>query len=132
MTEENKLTWQDVCKYYKAKILFTASYVTKSRNVQSTLIYAEVTNINTYYSPYYLGYININDIRDKGVVAVSDCKLILRDITQLTDEEKQEVDRLDDEGIYLSYGKRLVIDYLRKISVDIDNFIASGKAVKDE
>ena len=92
---------------------------------------------------------------DNNVIAWTEfenCKLILRSIEQLTDEEIKKCHDLsfwDREGqsmeerrilidvkqerwgCSLSKSERDLTDYLRSIKIDIDNFIKSGKAVKD-
>jgi len=60
---------------------------------------------------------------------MSNCKLILRNLSDLTDDESFKYQDLSDwyGEIYLDTIKS--IDYLRSINIDIDGFIEAGKAV---
>lgn len=75
----------------------------------------------------------------------SDCKLLLRTVEQLTDEEVTEFRKI--AMLPISWDNKRVIswiidlsclleknqaDYLRSIGVDIDNAIADGWAVEQE
>ena len=75
---------------------------------------------------------------------ISDYKLILRPIESLTEEEMFEIDDLDGDGknpldvkvrdqeyIEVDLTNVAISDYLRSINIDIDGFIASGKAVAE-
>jgi len=63
--------------------------------------------------------------------STSACKLILRPLSDLTDEESFKYQDLSDwyGEIYLDTIKS--IDYLRSINIDIDGFIEAGKAVAE-
>ena len=82
---------------------------------------------------------------------ISDCKLILRSIEQLTDEEKQYIAKnflLVDWGVLEGRTNQItlihimswcefeklkdLLDYFREIGVDIDGMFKSGKAAKDD
>ena len=125
----DKLTLADCYKYPKARIFKSESF--------------------SYSNIYDFIYHSWESQYSKFVI--SDCKLILRDISQLTDAEKIYInDNLFyelfkntvslnanavwnslDELLAVCGDKTALIDYLRSISVDIDGMIASGKAVKD-
>ena len=80
---------------------------------------------------------------------VCNCKLILRDISELTDEERKHIlnnfifdlyidtvgiseivwDNFNDLLACCEHRKESM-DYLRSINIDIDGFLQSGKAVK--
>ena len=74
---------------------------------------------------------------------ISECKLILRPIGALTEAERSEIFRLrdstqnggyicDTDGAKILYHvQKDYADYLRSINIDIDGFIASGKAVAE-
>ncbi len=71
---------------------------------------------------------------------ISKWKLILRPIESLTEEERLKVGQIivSDKGEFLHLDTMLVqmkqvkiADYLRSINIDIDGFIASGKAVAE-
>ena len=127
MTE--KLTLADCFKYPEAEIV---------------RVYDEYTK-NTYRN--IIAFIVNHSISVEMRYEISFCKLILRSIEQLTDEEKAQLleNHLNDQGrdilkrssySYGNFENRLYeldvkqTDYLRSISVDIDNFLKSGKAVK--
>ena len=121
----NKLTTQDVCKYPNAKIEY----------------------LGEIYEKYSLLFIT-NDIclDDSHVhsypIPVSDCKLELRDIEDITEEELKQVNMelYGNEFEFTDFAKielrhttyYRVKDYLRSINVDVDDFIKLGKAVKQK
>lgn len=140
----NKLTLQDCFKYPNAKVIEYDFYNTgQSREYKNIMDY-----INKHKEYYDFTKLLFN------------CKLILRDITQLTDEEKEHIaetylnDSFDNSHIPKTNGKSVAsiqniqeqitlileicsfeqivefIDYLRSINIDIDCFLQSGKAVK--
>ena len=136
---DNKLTLQDCFKYPFAKI------------VRFDLVLG--VKIDTFYSiqDFIEESARYALISDKEI---SNCKLIRRDISELTDEEMEKISndylfvkcysvKLFNElfGI-ISVGKLInyiankenlllpLFDYLRSINIDIDGFIKSGKAVK--
>lgn len=125
---ENKLTLEDCLKYSNASLINPLGLKTKS----------VIELINYCYN----ANITINKL-----IKIDNLKLILRSIEQLTDEEKAQLleNHLNDQGrdilkrssySYGNFENRLYeldvkqTDYLRSISVDIDNFLKSGKAVK--
>ena len=94
---------------------------------------------------FSLQYFTIGDYLsiEEPSYAISELKLILRDITDLTDEERKEVNDLyyldtkpldvkvrDQEYIEIDLVNLKIADYLRSIYVDIDGYIECGKAVK--
>jgi len=70
---------------------------------------------------------------------IEHCKLQLRPIESLTEEEKEilinlytdGLEILKQEGTRHFQASQKVVDYLRSINIDIDGFIASGKAVAE-
>ena len=93
-------------------------------------------------------YVNIECIefdseREFSVIRkVSDCKLILRPLSSLTDEEKEIEEKLKKRFYYYVHNDRLEImekivliespksiDYLRSINIDIDGLQEKGVAV---
>lgn len=126
MTE--KLTLEDCYKYPKARIKADTK---DFKNVFTFTIYSFNSNLSS-----------------NQILREENCKLILRDISQLTDEEKRHIDKkflpivldteetinlpLKDSMNFIEYNLIIeFIDHLRSINIDIDNFIKSGKAVKD-
>lgn len=137
----NKLTLQDFCKYNKAK-------VKNGKDIN------EIERIDFYDNMFKTEF--------GDWIFAKNCKLILRDITQLTDEEKEHIaetylnDSFDNSHIPKTNGKSVAsiqniqeqitlileicsfeqivefIDYLRSINIDIDGFLESGKAVKED
>lgn len=125
---EDKLTFRDALLYPKAMIVKNA---TKYINIIAFIVH--------------------HPISDEMQYEITNCKLILRTIEQLTDAEKIYInDNLFyelfkntvslnanavwnslDELLAVCGDKTALIDYLRSISVDIDGMIASGKAVKE-
>ena len=134
---DNKLTLQDCCKYPNAKINYYS-------HIQSLV--ARFINISEFIA------LRKFDAEDD----IADCKLTLRDISQLTDEERKHIDRLacinpitvrsnlKKSVLLIRYviyeSKELdyaimkddlqICDYLRSINIDIDDYLLSGKAVK--
>ncbi len=73
-----KLTLEWICKYYKARVFYSGrnnNFIIKIHNTSS-----EITVINEYAV--------------KSLLSISDCKLILRPLSSLTDEEKQKMSDL--------------------------------------
>jgi len=75
---------------------------------------------------------------------IEHCKLQLRPIESLTEAKMFEIDDLDGDGkkpldvkvrdqeyIEVDLTNVAISDYLRSINIDIDGFIASGKAVAE-
>ncbi len=93
-------------------------------------------------------FLNVLDYLEWNLQSIEtkNLQLTLRSIDQLTDAERKCIDNIcgklswenwqrSFEGIYtiLSNKKTLeLFDYLRSINIDIDGFIESGKAVKNE
>lgn len=128
---KNKLTLEDILKYYKAEIIPAEkgewSGWIKSIDLEHKML---VVSLKGFYPEVHMD------------VHISDCKLILRDIEQLTDEERKHIMKLSLNPLrfpVLAFGTldffeddKNVFDYLRSINIDIDGFLASGKAVKDD
>ena len=85
-------------------------------------------------------YAHENMLTIQEIIDFNNLKLILRDLSQLTDEENIELKKLYEEAIAIAEkdetmsweSSKTIVDYFRKIGVDIDGMFASGKAVKDE
>jgi len=112
---DNKLTLEIAMKYPNARIIrrssITNKVVGKFDNIMDWIC-KHTSGIQEYY----------------GESFEANCKLQLRKLESLTEEEENERDKLYDEGMLKQYGGRLVTDYLRSISVDIDGLIESGVA----
>lgn len=132
-----KLTLQDCCKYPNALIRYQMNQFPVS-----FLEFIEDEYIENDYRKRPFDY--IHDTLEKS-------QLILRPLSSLTEEEKNELwkfttdDKLIFEYQYDESTKSLyadyytpdiyschkeVIDYLRGINIDIDGFLANGKAVQ--
>jgi len=135
----DKLTLSDCFKYPKAKVK-KISDAEITGTYKNTVIYE---NIITFVVKY--------PMLDEMEYEISFCKLILREITQLTDEEIKKCHDITfwnyentsfAERVILIDGKmerwdcsllktqRDLADYLRSINIDIDGFFECGKAVK--
>jgi len=128
----DKLTLQDCLKYYKAEIIpadigMWSGWI-KSIDLEGKML---VISLKGYYPEVDME------------VPIADCKLTLRDISELTDEEKQHIDKLacfspiryiiyesNEYDYSLMEDDLQIFDYLRSINIDIDGFLQSGKAVK--
>ena len=132
---DNKLTLADWYKYYEADVQFTTDDNTIQRGYVRAIQVHSDTELEIECFPISFYH-----------KTVSDCKLILRDISQLTDDEKQYI--IDNnimhnievlleydinEIIRNTYSNKTIklIDYFREIGIDIDGMFASGKAVKE-
>ncbi len=120
---EDKLTFRDTLLYPKAMIVKNA---TKYINIIAFIVH--------------------HPISDEMQYEITNCKLILRTIEQLTDEEEQYIVDKNfihnievlfeydiNEIIRNTYSNKTIklIDYFREIGIDIDGMFASGKAVKE-
>lgn len=125
---DNKLTLQDCFKYPEAEIRHNSGGSFKS--VFELIIKSYDVNMSTLY-----------------MLADYDCKLILRDISELTDEEKKYINDNfvyelleDEESIWFSFDelcsecedKLGLINYLREknIIIESEDWFKQGKAVK--
>lgn len=127
MTE--KLTLEDCYKYPKARIKADTK---DFKNVFTFTIYSFNSNLSS-----------------NQILREENCKLILRDISQLTDEEKKYIAKnflLVDWGVLEGRTNQItlihimswcefeklkdLLDYFREIGIDIDGMLASGRAVK--
>lgn len=125
--EKVKLTIRDAMLYPNAK----ARYEGNDWNITKLEIEKDLLFLS----------ININ----KEIWAkCSDCKLILRPLSDLTEGEMRELDCIsyssfekydlevrDQEYVELDLASVRLADYLRSISIDIDGFIEAGKAVAE-
>ena len=134
-----KLTLQDYYKYNKSDVMHKGD---RCRVITINVICASNCTESMYLNPigksYYI-----------PLAIVSDCKLILRHISQLTDEEKKHIakkyliDGLYSERtfkqiegllLYTWSNKRVeLINYLREknIMIEPEDWFKSGKAVKE-
>ena len=117
-----KLTIKDCMLYPNARINIKMS---KSPKTSYSVI--------EFLDPVNLDYVNLFG-------GDPTCKLQLRPIESLTEEERLKVGQIivSDKGEFLHLDTMLVqmkqvkiADYLRSINIDIDGFIASGKAVEE-
>ena len=125
---EDKLTFRDALLYPKAMIVKNA---TKYINIIAFIVH--------------------HPISDEMQYEITNCKVILRSIEQLTDEEKQYIAKnflLVDWGVLEGRTNQItlihimswcefeklkdLLDYFREIGVDIDGMFKSGKAAKDD
>ena len=118
---EQKLTIQDICKYPNSRVVWGKE---SFRVIRLLLENTEVIGISNDY-----------DFRISSVtnwVRTYDCKLELRTIKDMTDEERSIMYCINTKEAGMPCLKYIEItDYLRSISVDIDNFISQGKAVRE-
>ena len=131
-----KLTIQDAIKYPNAEMIRTTP-----AEITETYFNSEQFE-NILDAMMHVGSIN------SAHVFISDCKLILRPLSSLTEEEKEKVFEffMNPHGIHSNqFGGwnnlnliivncavnkvKELIDYLRSINIDIDNFKEQGKAV---
>lgn len=142
-TDSTLLTLQDIYKYPNAKILHKG----EAHRIFSINLYTG--DISIYHCQYE------DDIMPYSftqLVYLTDCKLILRPISDITEEEIKHCHDLNfwkydsmkyeqkniiiDETIkyerwwvIISKSSKDLIDYLRIVNVDIDNIESEGKAV---
>jgi len=133
----DKLTLSDCFKYPNAKVIPADigkwSGWIKSIDIEHKML---VVSLKGFYPEVHMD------------VHIADCKLILRDISELTDEEKEyaEYNYFFEEcgdwanicevfkcalGTFDGNNSVELADYLRSINVDIDGFFKCGKAVKE-
>ena len=139
---KSELTLQDILKYHNAEIY----YQSEKYKIYSVNIITE--HIELIHSQYWdMDVLDENSFTD--VICISDCKLILRDITEPTDEEKRFIvdnfvfelfkDAIGvsnwnsfDELFAIGENKMGLIDYLREkdVMIEKEDWFKSGKAVK--
>ena len=136
---DNKLTLADWYKYYEADVQFTTDDNTIQRGYVRAIQVHSDTELEIECFPISFYH-----------KTVSDCKLILRDISQLTDDEKKYIAKnflLVDWGVLEGRTNQItlihimswcefeklkdLLDYFREIGIDIDGMLASGRAVKE-
>jgi len=123
-----KLTLQDCFKYPNARIKF----MLENKD--------NIYDIKIYYS--FINKLGCENGMYDSSIPVSDCKLILRPLSSLTDEEINNSKDLTSKFIWetnviecpispgeLTKYRILLIDYLRSINIDIDNLQEKGVAV---
>lgn len=129
-----KLTLADCFKYPNAKVFYD--------NIQYEIHY-----ILKYTELVWLKTGVFEEGKDAGDIPISDCKLILRPLSDLTEGESNYCEKLEREfpNQYYTVNKKYcrnerdkvrlhfrnikIVDYLRSINIDIDGFIEAGKAV---
>lgn len=122
MSENNKLTLADAMKYPNTKVIYDDDIC------EFTIIYTadEVVELSSQTDDY-------------DNVSIEDCKLILRPLSSLTDEEKKEVDMIqrkfslraladDNDETYRKHFQRITDKY-REWNIDIDGLRERGVAV---
>ena len=136
---DNKLTLADWYKYPEADVQFTTDDNTIQRGYVRAIQVHSDTELEIECFPISFYH-----------KTVSDCKLILRDISQLTDDEKKYIAKnflLVDWGVLEGRTNQItlihimswcefeklkdLLDYFREIGIDIDGMLASGRAVKE-
>ena len=119
--KKEELTLPDAMKYPKS--LIVREYPNKS-----------TINYNNIFSFIW-------NVGQSSVVYISDCRLVLRSLDQLTEEEILEIGKiivndnrefLDLDTILVQMKQVRIADYLRSRNIDIDGFLLNGKAVKNE
>ena len=119
--KKEELTLADAMKYPKS--LIVREYPNKS-----------TINYNNIFSFIW-------NVGQSSVVYISDCRLVLRSLDQLTEEEILEIGKiivndnrefLDLDTILIQMKQVRIADYLRSRNIDIDGFLLNGKAVKNE
>ena len=126
----DKLTIEIAMKYMFARIyqydIETGKKVSDYKNIQDLMLY----HTNYHNIPELLGYDSL----------LAFCKLQLRKLESLTEEEKKYISDLyyfPDQKIYLQIPEikiilnlnfKNIIDQLRKWNIDIDGLIESGVA----
>jgi len=118
-----KLTLQDCFKYPNATIVrFLSTLHTGTKK------YSLLEFVNTNFV--------IRTGHGKSEISISDCKLILRPLSSLTDEEKGRLNllerrfpKMDDTSETFRKHYQKQSDYLRSINIDIDNLQEKGVAV---
>jgi len=112
-----KLTLEMCFKYPNARIKYNSAKTESCESIDSFLTYSHLHK------------------RD-----ISDCKLILRPLSSLTDEEKKEIPQYiketyyksiyyDDDVAKLSNYSLFIADYFRSINIDIDGLQERGVAI---
>ena len=136
----DRLTLADCYKYPEADVQFTTDDNTIQRGYVRAIQVHSDTELEIECFPISFYH-----------KTVSDCKLILRDISQLTDDEKKYIAKnflLVDWGVLEGRTNQItlihimswcefeklkdLLDYFREIGVDIDGMFKSGKAAKDD
>jgi len=117
-----KLTLQDCFKYPNARIKF----MLENKD--------NIYDIKIYYS--FINKLGCENGMYDSSIPVSDCKLILRPLSSLTDEEKGRLNllerrfpKMDDTSETFRKHYQKQSDYLRSINIDIDNLQEKGVAV---
>ena len=128
MTEKLTLEW--CFKYPNAKI----NYKDKTWEIRSIDCMAE--EVTLFYQIQNDVLVPQDYTTFAEVVSIEDCKLILRPLSSLTDEEEYQLELLDnyfdiinDTGLKVATGDVKFIDTLREWNVDIDGLQQRGVAV---
>jgi len=123
--ETEKLTLSDCFKYPKAKV---QCYGEK---ILYDVYFIDVRNEKLWLRnrPFEIG-------SDRDDISIEDCKLQLRPLSSLTDEENclcqsLQVIHQNENGEVYYYDSKDSTDYLRSINIDIDGLQEKGVAVYD-
>ena len=123
----------------------TSKMKTKELTLPDAMKYPKSLIVREYPNKSTINYNNIFsfiwNVGQSSVVYISDCRLVLRSLDQLTEEEILEIGKiivndnrefLDLDTILVQMKQVRIADYLRSRSIDIDGFLLNGKAVKNE
>jgi len=118
---------------------------TKELTLPDAMKYPKSLIVREYPNKSTINYNNIFsfiwNVGQSSVVYISDCRLVLRSLDQLTEEEILEIGKiivndnrefLDLDTILVQMKQVRIADYLRSRNIDIDGFLLNGKAVKNE
>lgn len=141
------LTWQDVCKYPKAKVRYNQSYQVEMgshREARVRLIEnADVVSVDILNEPHYLKVANLNgELATQDIVRVQDCILILKHPFEMTPDELKLIGDDDDVHTILHRAENLnfelqtwdnIINKLYELNIDFHNpsFLKLKKAVHE-
>jgi len=123
----------------------TSKMKTKELTLPDAMKYPKSLIVREYPNKSTINYNNIFsfiwNVGQSSVVYISDCRLVLRSLDQLTEEEILEIGKiivndnrefLDLDTILVQMKQVRIADYLRSRNIDIDGFLLNGKAVKNE
>ena len=123
----------------------TSKMKTKELTLPDAMKYPKSLIVREYPNKSTINYNNIFsfiwNVGQSSVVYISDCRLVLRSLDQLTEDEILEIGKiivndnrefLDLDTILVQMKQVRIADYLRSRNIDIDGFLLNGKAVKNE
>jgi len=121
----------------------TSKMKTKELTLPDAMKYPKSLIVREYPNKSTINYNNIFsfiwNVGQSSVVYISDCRLVLRSLDQLTEDEILEIGKiivndnrefLDLDTILIQMKQVRIADYLRSRNIDIDGFLINGKAVK--